>query len=96
MEGWTGNILDIDLTTETIEEKSLNMEMAKLFLEGRGSGARLLWDLVGPKVDLLSPENVLIFATGPMTTSDAQTSNRFSVSDPMIWKKYSTWIKCYE
>jgi aldehyde:ferredoxin oxidoreductase len=80
MEGWTGKILDINLTTETIEETSLNMEMAKLFLGGRGLGARLLWDLVGPEVDPLSRENVLIFATGPMTASGAQTSNRFSVS----------------
>lgn len=80
MEGWTGNILDIDLTNEFIEERPLDMEMAKLFLGGRGLGARLLWDLVGPEVDPLSPENVLIFATGPMTASGAQTSNRFSVS----------------
>jgi aldehyde:ferredoxin oxidoreductase len=80
MEGWTGNILDIDLTNEFIEERPLDMEMAKLFLGGRGLGARLLWDLVGPEVEPLSPENVLIFATGPMTASGAQTSNRFSVS----------------
>ncbi len=80
MEGWTYKILDIDLTTKTIEEKSLDKEMAKLFLGGRGLGARLLWDLVGPEVDPLSPENVLIFATGPLTASGVQTSNRFSVS----------------
>ena len=80
MEGWTGNILDINLANEFIEERPLDMEMAKLFLGGRGLGARLLWDLVGPEVDPLSPENVLIFATGPMTASGAQTSNRFSVS----------------
>jgi aldehyde:ferredoxin oxidoreductase len=80
MEGWTYKILDIDLTAKTIEEKMLDKEMAKLFLGGRGLGARLLWDLVGPDVDPLSPENVLIFATGPLTASGVQTSNRFSVS----------------
>jgi aldehyde:ferredoxin oxidoreductase len=56
------------------------MEMARLFLGGRGLGARLLWDLVGPEVDPLAPENVLIVATGPLTASGAQTSNRFSVT----------------
>jgi aldehyde:ferredoxin oxidoreductase len=56
------------------------MDLARLFLGGRGLGARLLWDLVGPEVAPLDPENVLIFATGPMTASGAQTSNRFSVS----------------
>ncbi|MFC1996902.1 aldehyde ferredoxin oxidoreductase family protein [Chloroflexota bacterium] len=80
MEGWNGKILEIDLSTENIEEKPLDMQMAKLFLGGRGLGARLLWDLVGPEVEPLSPENVLIFATGPLTASGVQTSNRFSVS----------------
>ncbi len=80
MEGWTGKILDIDLTIQTIKEVPLDMEMARLFLGGRGLGARLLWDLVGPEVDPLSPENVLIFAAGPLTASGVQTSNRFSVS----------------
>ena len=56
------------------------MEMAHLYLGGRGLGARLLWDLVGPEIEPLSPENALIFATGPLTASGAQTSNRFSVT----------------
>jgi len=80
MEGWAGRILNIDLTTETVEVVPLDMTLARLFLGGRGLGARLLWDLVGPEVAPLDPENVLIFATGPMTASGAQTSNRFSVS----------------
>ena len=41
--------------------------MARLFVGGRGLGARLLWDMVGPEVDPLSPENVLIFTNGPLT-----------------------------
>ena len=80
MEGWNYKILEVDLTTETIEEKPLDQEVARLFLRGRGLGARLLWDLVGPQVEPLSPENVLVFATGPLTASGVQTSNRFSVS----------------
>ena len=50
------------------------------FLGGRGLGVRLLWDMVGPEVDPLAPENVLIFTTGPITASGSQTSNRFNVS----------------
>jgi aldehyde:ferredoxin oxidoreductase len=80
MEGWAGKILDINLTSGSIETLPLDMEMARLFMGGRGLGARLLWDLVGPEVEPLSPENVLIFATGPLTASGAQTSNRFSVT----------------
>ena len=80
MQGWAGKILDINLTDGSIETLPLDSEMARLFLGGRGLGARLLWDLVGPEVQPLSPENVLIFTTGPITATAAQTSNRFNVS----------------
>jgi aldehyde:ferredoxin oxidoreductase len=80
MNGWAGKILDINLSTGCVETHPLNMEMAQLYLGGRGLGARLLWGMVGPRVEPLSPESALIFATGPLTASGAQTSNRFSVS----------------
>jgi aldehyde:ferredoxin oxidoreductase len=80
MNGWCGNILDINLNTQTFKTYPLDMEMARLFIGGRGLGARLLWDLVGPEVEPLSPENVLVFTVGPLTATGYQTSNRFSVS----------------
>jgi aldehyde:ferredoxin oxidoreductase len=80
MNGWNGKVLEIDLTTLTSKIYPLDMEMAHKFIGGRGLGARLLWDLVGPEVEPLSPENVLIFTNGPLTGTGYQTSNRFSVS----------------
>ena len=80
MEGWAGKILDINLSDRTIDTMPLDKEMARLFLGGRGLGARLLWDLVGPEVEPFAPENVLIFTTGPITATASQTSNRFNVS----------------
>ncbi len=80
MGGWMGKILDINLTSGEILTKPLDMALARDFLGGRGLGARLLWDEVGPEVDPLSPANVLIFAGGPLTGTGYQTSNRFSVS----------------
>lgn len=80
MGGWMGKMLDVDLTTGEIVTRPLDMEMARQFLGGRGLGARMLWDEVGPDVDPLSPGNVLIFASGPLTGTGYQTSNRFSVS----------------
>ncbi len=80
MQGWAQKILDIDLSSGTVETRPLNMEIARQFLGGRGLGARLLWDLVGPEVKPLDPENALIFTTGPITASASQTSNRFNVS----------------
>jgi aldehyde:ferredoxin oxidoreductase len=80
MNGWNGKVLELDLTTLSHKSYALDMEMARQFIGGRGLGARLLWDLVGPEVDPLSPENVLVFTNGPLTGTGYQTSNRFSVS----------------
>jgi aldehyde:ferredoxin oxidoreductase len=80
MAGWSEKVLDIDLNTLTYTTYALDMEMARLFIGGRGLGARLLWDMVGADVDPLSPENVLIFTNGPLTATGYQTSNRFSVT----------------
>ncbi len=80
MNGWNGKILEIDLTAHTTKSYPLDMEIAHQFIGGRGLGARLLWDLVGPEVDPLSPQNVLIFTNGPLTGTGYQTSNRFSVT----------------
>jgi aldehyde:ferredoxin oxidoreductase len=80
MGGWSRRILDIDLTVQSSKSYPLDAAMARLFVGGRGLGARLLWDMVGPEVDPLSPENVLIFTNGPLTGTGYQTSNRFSVS----------------
>jgi aldehyde:ferredoxin oxidoreductase len=80
MGGWMGKVLDVNLTSGDVRTKELDMEMARQYLGGRGLGARLLWDEVGPEVDPLSEQNVLIFAGGPLTGTGYQTSNRFSVS----------------
>jgi aldehyde:ferredoxin oxidoreductase len=80
MSGWSEKVLEIDLNTLTYKTYPLDMEIARQFVGGRGIGARLLWDMVGPEVDPLAPENVLIFTNGPLTGTGYQTSNRFSVT----------------
>jgi aldehyde:ferredoxin oxidoreductase len=54
--------------------------MAISYLGGRGFGARILYDEVGPSVEPFSPENLLILATGPLNGSKAPSSSRFSVT----------------
>jgi len=80
MNGWAGKILDINLSSGEIKTSTLDEKVARLYIGGRGLGARLLWDEVGPEVDPLSSENVLIFTAGPLTATGYQTSNRFSVT----------------
>jgi aldehyde:ferredoxin oxidoreductase len=80
MKGWMGKVLEVNLSNGEVQFRPLDADLARLFLGGRGLGARLLWDMVGPDVGPLSPENVLIFCTGPLTATAFQTSNRFSVT----------------
>ena len=46
MQGWTGKILDIDLTSGSINTQPLDKEMARLYLGGRGLGGPEGFDLV--------------------------------------------------
>ena len=66
MRGWTGKILRVDLARRSVEVEPLNMAWARDFIGGRGLGARYLFAEMDPTVDALSPDNKLIFATGPL------------------------------
>ncbi len=78
-KGYVGKGLYVDLTKGAIETRELDRQFAEEYLGGNGFGTKLLWDHVGPEVDALSPENLLIFATGPLCGTAAPTSSRFEV-----------------
>jgi len=75
-----GKILDVDLSTETLGNYDINDETRKLYVGGKGLGARLLFDNTERGIDPLSPDNVLIITTGPLTGTNAPSSSRFNVS----------------
>lgn len=79
MKGICGKLLDIDLSSGKTKEIAISDAIAKKYIGGRGLGARLLYDLLPPKTDPLSPENILIFLTGPFTGSMAPGSSKFVV-----------------
>lgn len=79
MYGWIGEILRVNLSGgKTVTEK-LDENVAKNFLGGRGLGVKVLYDELKPKTNPLSPENKIIFATGPVTGTRAPTSGRYCV-----------------
>ena len=49
------------------------------YIGGRGLADRYLYEEMDPTVDPLSPENVLIFATGPLTGTCAPCGSRYMV-----------------
>ncbi|CAB49871.1 aldehyde ferredoxin oxidoreductase [Pyrococcus abyssi] len=79
MFGYWGKILRVNLTDGTIKEETFNEEFAKKWLGTRGFGIYFLLKEMDPKVDPFSPENKLIFATGPLTGTSAPTGGRYMV-----------------
>ncbi len=65
--GYMGKWLEVDLTGKTAEARDLDLAFAKKFLGGRGFGVKILYDRLQPKINPLTPANVLLFATGPLT-----------------------------
>jgi aldehyde:ferredoxin oxidoreductase len=55
------------------------MEWAHAYLGSRGLGSKYLVEEVSPRVDPLSPENKIIWATGPLTGTMASTGGRYTV-----------------
>jgi aldehyde:ferredoxin oxidoreductase len=80
MFGWNGKILRIDLTQGTSRVEDMPAYLMSEYIGGRGMCTRILFDEINPDIDALSPDNKLIFATGPLTGSGAPAASRFIVS----------------
>jgi len=76
---WAGKILRVNLTAGTVTSEPLNMEWARAYLGSRGLGTKYLVNEIDPKVDPLSPDNKIIWATGPLTGTMASTGGRYTV-----------------
>jgi aldehyde:ferredoxin oxidoreductase len=79
MHGWHGRILRVNLTTGTIREETFSEQEAHKYFGGRGLAIKVLLDGMDPTADPLSPENLLVMATGPLTSTPAPTGNRYMV-----------------
>lgn len=79
MYGYNGRILRVNLSEKSVKAEALNLDLAKKFIGGRGLGEKYLLDEIDPKVDALSPENKLIFVTGPLSGTPTPTGGRYMV-----------------
>jgi len=79
-KAYTGKVLDIDLSRGSIGEYPVSDRDRELFIGGRYLSTKILWDELKPGIDPLSPENVLIIMTGPLTGTGAPSSSRYDIS----------------
>jgi len=76
---YAGKILRVNLTEGKCVSEPINSTWLRQFVGGKGLAARYLYDLVPKGVDPLSPQNVLILMTGPLTGTIASTMSRVAV-----------------
>jgi aldehyde:ferredoxin oxidoreductase len=69
----------IDLSTGSIDEKSVNPEYFKLYAGGSALAARLFLDDGGTEIAPMAPEGPLFIMTGPMVGTSFPGSSRFDV-----------------
>ncbi len=76
--GYAHKVAHIDLTSGTVEYKPHPEEWARKFIGARGLGVKYVLEN-GPKVDPLSPKNILCFMNGPLTGTEANMSGRMAI-----------------
>ncbi len=64
--GYTDKILYVNLSDNTIKEKTVPEEMKEKFIGGKGYGLRLLWDATKPDTKWDDPENEINIFSGPI------------------------------
>ena len=79
MSGWTGQLLRVNLTTGECQSEEIPRAWLEEYVGGRGLADRYLYEELDPTVDPLSPDNKLIFATGPLTGTPAPCGARYMV-----------------
>ena len=77
--GNMGKILEVDLTSGESTEIELDEKLYRDYIGGAGLAAKLLYDWGNLEAAPLDPENLLIFAAGPLTGIGFSGSSRLSV-----------------
>ena len=77
--GLWGKILDVDLSSATIKTRVLDDALARQFIGGTGLATYYQYTEIPKGADPLGPENLLIFAAGPLNGTQSPGS-RLSVN----------------
>ena len=72
-------LLRVNLSSGVIREEDIPNEVAEAFVGGRGFGAKYVYDEISPGIDPLGRENKLLFGTGPLAGTSAQSVSKWLV-----------------
>ncbi len=76
-----GRLLDVNLETGQVVKKEIEPGFARTYVGGMGFGCRMLLDEVVRNIDPLGPENILVFANGPLTGTGAPCAGRTEITN---------------
>jgi aldehyde:ferredoxin oxidoreductase len=79
MLGNFGKMMRIDLSSCIYREDDIKERLFGKYIGGKGIATYFLLKEIKPKIDPLSSENKLFFATGPLTNTKVPTSGRYGV-----------------
>ena len=75
--GYMGKIAYVDLSRAKVTIEDLDGETARSYIGGYGLGVKTLLEKQAKDTDPLGPDNILGFATGPLTGTKAPTGGRY-------------------
>jgi aldehyde:ferredoxin oxidoreductase len=78
--GYWQKTLRVNLTTGNVRVEAIEENDLKAFIGGAGLAAEILRREIPEKIDPLSPENLVIFATGPFQGPSVPGGAKFSVA----------------
>jgi aldehyde:ferredoxin oxidoreductase len=73
--GYANRIAHVDLSSATVEYRSIPEDWARKYIGARGLGVRYVLQ-AGAEIDPLSADNILCVMNGPLTGTDANMSGR--------------------
>ncbi len=79
MFGYHQKFLRVDLTNQKVLVEDLDESLLRKYVGGVGIEAKILYEETSPETAPLSPENILMAVTGPLTGTGVPTSGRHHV-----------------
>lgn len=80
MNGYNGQILNVNLTQRDFQVERFDESHARKYLGGNGFAAKILYDGLRAGVEPFSPENIVVFAVGPITDTPLPSTSRAYVA----------------
>jgi len=77
--GITGRLLEVNLTSGEIDNQHMDPALSRKYVGGTCLGAAIMCDEVNSNITWSDPDNVLVFASGPLAGTRVRGSSTYSV-----------------